>query len=281
MRNSNLLKRILLVGVPSFFLLILILTSWKDVDQGYEGFVYRPYSNGIDSTFTYKEGTYFVAPWNDMVTYNVRNVSTRYKSSVMDKNGTEITVMVSVNHSPTKGKTPLLHLRHGPGYVESFIDEKVKGAIKDVIGRYTYEEVYSTKREILEDEIESIINKDFITNFLDLNFVEIADVDLPTKISNEIIEKEKQKQVNFKTELKKIEEKNLADARIAKSKGDTSLVISANYKAEAIKKEAEQLNRNPNYIEYIKWKGYQDGKGSPYGSNNVFGSGTMVVKDLK
>ena len=33
----------------------------------------------------------------------------------------------------------------------------------------------------------------------------------------------------------------------------------------------QQLTRSPNYIELVKWKGYADGKGSPFGENNVFG----------
>ena len=143
------------------------------------------------------------------------------------------------------------------------------------------EEVYSTKRESLEGEIEHILENDFKGNFLTLNYVEIADVNLPINIANEIVNKETQKQRNLTAFQKKQEEQYLADAKIEKARGDSSLVISAEFKALAIKKEAAQLKANPTYIEYIKWKGYSDGQGSPYGSNNVFGSGTSVVKGLK
>lgn len=293
-------KRIIMlsaIGVTALITLIIFMTSWVDVPQGSEGFMYQPYAGGVSQEKTYGEGTYFVAPWNDMISYNVRQQSRSYQSQVMDKNGTDITMVISVNYSAIKGQTPKLHLKHGPsvevideetgkvteisgGYV-NFIDDKVKGAIKDVIGRYTYEEVYSSKREALEGEIEEILRKDFNGNFINLHYVEIADVNLPGSIQNEITAKETQKQRNMKSELMKIEEKNLADARIEKSRGDSSLVISAQFKAEAIKKEAQQLKANPNYIEYIKWKGYADGKGSPYGEGNVFGSGTGILKEIK
>lgn len=293
-------KRIIMlsaIGVTALIALIIFMTSWVDVPQGSEGFMYQPYAGGVSQEKTYGEGTYFVAPWNDMISYNVRQQSRSYQSQVMDKNGTDITMVISVNYSAIKGQTPKLHLKHGPsvevideetgkvteisgGYV-NFIDDKVKGAIKDVIGRYTYEEVYSSKREALEGEIEEILRKDFNGNFINLHYVEIADVNLPGSIQNEITAKETQKQRNMKSELMKIEEKNLADARIEKSRGDSSLVISAQFKAEAIKKEAQQLKANPNYIEYIKWKGYADGKGSPYGEGNVFGSGTGILKEIK
>jgi|AACY02.3.fsa_nt_gi prohibitin 1 len=285
------------IGVTTLIALIIFMTSWVDVPQGSEGFMYNPYAGGVQQEKTYGEGTYFVAPWNDMVSYNTRQQSRTYQSKVMEKNGTDIDILISINYSAIKGQTPKLHLKHGPsteiydeettkllevsgGYV-NFIDDKVKGAIKDVIGRYTYEEVYSSKREALEGEIEEILRKDFSGNFVQLHYVEIADVNLPLPIQNEITAKETQKQKNMKSELMKIEEKNLADARIEKARGDSSLVISAQFRAESIKKEAQQLKANPVYIDYIKWKGYADGKGSPYGEGNVFGAGTGILKEIK
>lgn len=278
--NKNKIIALALGAVTTLILIIFFFTSWKDVNMGDEGFVYEPYGSGIDTNKTYIEGTYFIAPWNDIITYNVRQQSKQYISTVMDVNGTNITMTVSVNYSAIKRKSANLHLKHGPGYI-TFVDDKAKGAIKDVVGRYTYEEVYSTKREILEEEIESILKKDFSGNFVQLNYVEIADVDLPPAIADEIVNKETQKQRNLKSELMKTEEKNLADALIEKSRGDSSLVISATYKAQAIKKEAEQLKQNPSYIDYIKWKGFAEGKGSPYGTNNVFGAGTGILKEIK
>jgi regulator of protease activity HflC (stomatin/prohibitin superfamily) len=264
-------------GLSALFLVIIFLMSFTDVDMGSEGFVYRPYGDGIDTTMYYGEGTYLIAPWNSMVTYNVRKETRTYESKVMDINGTEVSLVVSVNFSATTGKIANLHKLHGPGYVESLVDAKVKGAIKDVVGRYTYEEVYSSKREVLEKEIEHILEEDFTSNYVNLGFVEIADVDLPTPIANEITNKETQKQRNLKSELMKVEEKNLADALIEKSRGDSSLVVSASYKAAAIKKEAEELKANPAYIEYIKWR---DASPDVPRVPQVVGS-SVIMKDFK
>ena len=271
-----------LIGGGVIFLIALVtfLTSWVDVDPGYEGFIYRPYGSGVDTSQVYTEGTYFIAPWNEMNNYLILQESKQYQSEVMDKNGTEITLLVSVNYSVTRGSSAKLHLKHGIGYIK-FVDDKSYGAIKDVVGRYTYEEVYSTKREALENEVEEILDNDFDENYMTLHYVEIADVNLPKGIADEIVEKETQKQRNKTSELKKVEEKNLADARFAKARGDSSLLITATYKAQAIEKESEQLRKSPAYIEYIKWKGYADGQGSPYGTNNVYGEGTAVIKQIK
>lgn len=268
--------RYVLYGVIGLILLILFFMSWTDVEPGEQGFIYRPYGGGVDKTTIYDEGTIFVAPWNEMITYNIRQESKSYVSEVMDINGTDITVNVAVNYAAMKGNTAKLHLKHGPGYI-SFIDDKAKGAIKDVIGRYTYEQVYSSKREALEGEIEAILQDDFEGNYLTLFYVEIADVNLPPNIAQEITNKETQKQRNLTAKEKQKEQEYLANAKIEKARGDSALVISARFKAEAIELEARQISKNPQYIELKKWEKW-DGIGSPYGEGNVFGSGVSILK---
>ena len=282
-------KKIMRVAVIVAMVLIggvMLYMSFQDVNPGEEGFIYRPYGDGVDKENVFAEGTQLIAPWNEMITYNVRQQSKTYTSKVMDKNGTDIEVTVAVNFAAQKGKTPHLHLKHGPGYI-TFIDDKSKGAIKDVIGRYTYEEVYSTKREDLEGEIEEILKSDFlgkglgekgtnVPNYVVLHYVEIADINLPGNIAVEITNKETQKQKNLTAKEKQKQEEYLANARIEKARGDSSLVVSARFKAEAIQLEAEQISKNPQYIELKKWESW-DGIGSPYGSGNVFGDNAISI----
>jgi regulator of protease activity HflC (stomatin/prohibitin superfamily) len=250
--------------------------SWKDVEPGEEGFIYRPYGGGVDKSMSYSEGSYFIAPWNEMITYSVLQQSKTYKSTVMDKNGTDITVEVAINYSVMKTKASKLHLDVGENYIQ-IIDDKSQGAIKDVIGKYTYEEVYSTKRNALEGEMTSKLKESLAINFLKLEYVEIKDVDLPTNIAQEIVMKETQKQRNLTAKEKQKEEEYLANARIEKSRGDSSLIVSARFKSEAIRLEATQIAKSPQYIELKKWEKW-DGKGSPYGQSNVFGSGVSILK---
>ena len=268
--------RYVLIGVVVLVGIVVFLMSWQDVEPGEEGFVYRPYGGGVDQTQTYNGGTYFVAPWNEIITYNMLQQSKTYTSTVMDKNGTNITVEVAVNYSVQKGKSALLHLDVGKNYI-TIIDDKSQGAIKKVIGNYNYEEVYSTKRDALEGEMSEILKAEFAKNYVNLEYVEIKDVDLPANIAREIVNKETQKQKNLTAKEKQKEEEYLANARIEKSRGDSALIVSARYKAEAINLEAQQISKNPRYIELKKWEKW-DGKGSPYGEGNVFGSGVSILK---
>lgn len=276
MEQKRMIKLIGL-GVFGLFAIIALFMSWEDVDPGEEGFLYSPYGGGVNQETSYSEGTFFIAPWNDIITYNIRQQSRNYESQVMDKNGTEIGLVVGVNYHAEKGKTAKLHLLHGEAYAESFVDKKVKGAIKDVIGRYTYIEIYSTKREAIEKEIEEILTEDFEGNYVAMDFVEIADVNLPKNIATEITVKETQKQKNYTSELMKIEQKNLADAKVATARGDSlALIINSSAEANAIEIKQKQLRQSPQYIEYMKAKKW-DGKMPQV----VTSGGSGLIIDMK
>lgn len=268
--------RYVAIGAVALIAIIIFFNSWVDVKPGEQGFVFRPYNSpSIEEDDIYMEGTYFILPWNEMITYEIVNKSKQYNQQVMDINGTDVTLDVSVNYNIEPLNVAKIHIKHRENYT-IFIDDKAKGAIKDVIGRYTYEQVYSSKREALEGEIEAILESDFDGNFLNLNYVEIADVNLPPGIASQIEEKETQKQRNLTAKEKQLEQEYLANAKIEKARGDSALIVSAKFKSEAIRLEAEQIARNPQYIELKKWEKW-DGVGSPYGSNNVFGDKSISI----
>ena len=271
-----------LIGGLGVILVIVFFMSWTDINPGEEGFIYRPYGGGIDQETYYSEGTYLIAPWNEMITYNTLQQSREYSSKVMEKNGMEIGIDVTINYNPMKGGTARLHLKHGKSYESSYIDAKVRGVIKDVIGRYEYEEIYSTKRESLETEMDNMFESEFPDNFITYNFCEIADVNLPENVKTAITEKETQKQRNQKAKELEQEQVYLANAEVQKAEGEKkAAILRAEGKAEKIRLVQSQLAKSPNYVELVKWKGYAEGKGSPYGENNVFGGGTSVIKGLK
>lgn len=249
----------IIIGLIALFAIILMLASWRSVEPGEEGFMFEPYGKGVIQNKVFSEGMYIIAPWNKLITYNIRRQSKTYAGKFLDKNGMTTTISMAVNFNAKKGETPMLHLEYGQHYFETLIDPKVKGAIKDVIGRYTYEEVYSSKREQLEREMEGILLKDFEGKHVQLDFVRISDVELPKDIEEEIERKETQKQRNRTSELKKVEEKNLADARIENAKGfKQAEILEAEGEAEAIRIKQEQLIKSPHYIDYMKadkWDG--------------------------
>ncbi|CAG7580372.1 MAG: HflC/HflK family inner membrane lipoprotein [uncultured marine phage] len=269
-------KKVKWIGLGALTLIALItfMVSWEDVPPGHQGVVYKPYNGGVDKQKVYNEGTYLLWPWNEMETFDVRQKSNEYTSEIMDKNGTDITVSVAVNYSLTKGQIANIYL--DLQNYEDIVNNQSLAAVKNVVGRYNYQQVYSTQREALEKEIEDILRKELAENFMTLHYVRILDVNLPGNISTQITEKETQKERNKTAQLKEKEEEFLANALIEKARGDSALVISAQYKADAIELESAQLKGNSGYTELKKWEKW-DGKGSPYGNNNVFGDKSISI----
>jgi len=271
-RFIYLLSAILMIGMTT--------TSCTTVEPGDEGF-YNYYSAGVDTAVTETNGTHWHAPWTDMITMSVRQEAIDYDNAgLKDADGVKLTVDYSAGIRAIKGKTPKLYLLHGDTYVDGFVQAKVTSAVKDVFGKYSYVDILGAKRDIVEDEIEALISIEFEGNFITLDYVEIMDIQLPNSIQDQITAKETQEQRNLTAEKKKAEEGFLADARIEKSRGDSSLLVSSRFEAEAIEEISKQIAKSPSYIEYIKWAGFADGKGSPFGENNVFGT-AGILKQIK
>jgi prohibitin 1 len=262
---------------------LFMVSCGTDNEPGVKSMYYNSWGSGLDTAKVYSEGFHMHAPWAEHIQYDSRNQTRTYSSKVMDKNGTEVTVVTGVNYSINSAKMAKLHLTHGANYAASIIDVKVKGAIKDVAGRYTYEELYGDKREALETEIEDILTRDFAENYLILSFVEVADVNLPAPIAQQIIDKEKQKQKNLKSRLMEEEKTNLAKARVVEAEGFRDAEIAkAQGEAEAIKIKNKALSQSPKFIELVDAEARLELSKNlkSIGNGNVFNGDSNIVKLL-
>jgi regulator of protease activity HflC (stomatin/prohibitin superfamily) len=266
----------IVAGLGLVITLAIFAFSGTTIKPGEEGTLFDSFGGGMETEMVYTEGYVPHLPWKEMIVYNVQNKAYKYQAKVLDKDGTEITVFVTVSASVKRGRSPFIHLKHGIGYEKSVIDERIAGAIKDVIGKYGYEQIYGAMRDKLEGEIDALVRKSLGKEDILVAFTEVKDVNLPEDIQSAIIAKQTQDQLNLKAEKLKVYEDNIASANVASAKGRYD---AAEYdaKTKAIMSQPKMLALKQLEIEQI-WaeKGV-----SPYGTNNVFGAGTTVVKGLK
>lgn len=266
----------IVAGIALVITLGIFAFSGTTIKPGEEGTLFDSFGGGMETEMVYTEGYVPHLPWKEMIVYNVQNKAYKYQAKVLDKDGTEITVFVTVNASLKRGRSPFIHLKHGVGYERSVIDERIAGAIKDVIGKYGYEQIYGAMRDKLEGEIDALVRKSLGKEDILVSFTEVKDVNLPGDIQAAIIAKQTQDQLNLKAEKLKVYEDNIASANVASAKGRYD---AAEYdaKTKAIMSQPKMLELKKLEIEQI-WaeKGV-----SPYGNNNVFGAGTTVIKGLK
>lgn len=149
-------KKIVLV-IAGVFIFIFILASagsmFITIQPGERGVLFRRFSGGLDVENTHGPGFHIIAPWNNMFVYDTRLQEKAEVMDVLSNNGLSIKVDVSIRYKPIDSKIGYIHNSIGFQYLERIIIPEVRSATRKVIGKYTPEELYSQKREVIQTEI--------------------------------------------------------------------------------------------------------------------------------
>ena len=268
MKQFNFLKVALLVLIVA-----VSFTSCTEVDNGFKGVVYKPYSGGLDPAQVYPEGVDIGVSWlwNDMITYDCRQHTTNIAAELLDKNNLAVTVEASILYRVQANNIGKLHLDKGITYESDFIRPISQGALMNVVGRYTAQELIS-KREQVQKEIKEILVESFATNNLNCDDIIIRDINLPKSINNAITAKQVQEEKNLTSEKFKVEQQNIAAAQEATAIG--------NRNAAKFNAEAQKLLSRPDLLELKRIEVLETyaSKGiSPFGTNNVFDKASVSL----
>ncbi len=219
-KNDRKLKIGLTSGLILFILLILFLSSMTTIDTGHKGVLYKPFSGGVDTTqIPLNEGFHFIAPWNTVYKIDVRQQQLFESMKVLSSNGLDIQLDATVWFQPRhKDLAKLVKLR-GLNYVDDVIKPSIRSAARNVVGRYTPEEIYSTRREAITKEIFDETNLILNDNFVHLKNILVRDVTLPATIKNAIERKLKQQQEALEYEYRLQKEKKEAERKRIEAKG--------------------------------------------------------------
>lgn len=220
-------------GIIAFLVLVVILifsnATFLTVEAGERGVLFKRFSGGLDKENIYQPGFHVIAPWNTMYVYDVREKQLEEQMKVLSSNGLDIDVDVTVRVNPVYGKIGDLHERFGENYLESLVRPEVRSSVRAIIGRFTPEELYSTKRE----EVQSLIQKDLLEtltkNYIDLRATLIREIELPEKVRTAIETKIEAEQKALKYEYILDQERKEAERKVieAQAKADANRILSA------------------------------------------------------
>ncbi len=199
------IKKILPIGII-ILAIILVIVFWNNmtvtIEAGHGGVLFRKFGGGIDTTKTYSEGFHFMAPWNDMIIYETRQQEIAEDMNVLSSNGLEIRVDVSAWYQPVYSQIGVLHATIGKDYLHRVIIPSLRASARSVIGRYTPEQIYSTKRDAIQDEIFEETVKILEKKHVQINQILIRSIILPPTIKQAIESKLKQEQESLEYEFK-------------------------------------------------------------------------------
>lgn len=176
--------------------------------------------------------------------------------------GQRIFVDSSVIYEINPGQVINLHIRWQHRYEQDLIHPETRGIIRDVVSQYRVDEVVSTRRFEVTDEISRRLEEVLSANGLTLVDFVLRDITFTDEYAQSIEQKQiaeqQALQAKFVVEQKKQEAEQArqiaqgqADAAVIQAKGEAEArLIQARAEAEALKLIAEALASNPNLLTY-------------------------------
>lgn len=230
-----------LIGIVFLAIIGMIFFSktFVTVDRGEAGVLWKRFDGGVvTDTPPLGEGFHIVAPWNKVDIYNVRQQNMFIKDmEVLSSNGLEIKLDVSILYQPKIDELGLLHKTKGENYLDVVIIPEVRSAGRSVVGRYTPEQLYSSKRDVIQKEIFDEVSRKAGGQYVQINDILVRDVTLPPTIKEAIERKLKQEQESLEYEFRLITAAKEAEKQVieAKGKAEANRILSASLTDKILK----------------------------------------------
>jgi regulator of protease activity HflC (stomatin/prohibitin superfamily) len=209
----------LIVGVVALILLLVFgnrtFIIMKETERA---ILFRPFSDGLSKDRVFEPGFHMIAPWNRIIRYDVAEQQREERMDVLDKSGLSIVMDITVRFLPIPEKVGYLHEQFRGAYINNLVVPEVRSSVRRVTGRFTAEEIYSTKRNEVEGAIIDETGKVLTQNNIEMRALLIRSITLPDQIKNAIENKLKQEQEALAYQFK---------------------LLSANSEAEKLRIEAE------------------------------------------
>ncbi len=178
-------RRMLGLGFGLLAAIVLLFRVTGSVGSGERAVKYSSFS-GTNLSHVYGEGLQLMWPWERLVVYDIRSRSADEALEALSENGLTIRMDVSVRYHPQPRALPSLHTQLGPDFYERLVQPELRSAAREVVGHYTPEELYSTRRNELQDRIQQRLAAVSARKHIAVEAVLIRDVVLPDQIRQAI-----------------------------------------------------------------------------------------------
>lgn len=223
-------KRIFPLVFIGIIAIIFISKSTITVGAGEAGVLYKQFGGGVvTDQAPLGEGFHWLLPWNTVIIYEVRQQELTEKMKVLSSNGLDIQLEATAWYQPQAKNLGLLHQTKGEQYLDRVLKPAIRSATRSVVGRYTPEQIYSSKRDIIQKEIFDETKLIVDNQYIQLNEILVRDVTLPPTIKAAIERKLGQEQESLEYEFRLEKASKEADKqRIeARGKADANRILSA------------------------------------------------------
>jgi regulator of protease activity HflC (stomatin/prohibitin superfamily) len=222
------------IGIPLLititFSMLILAKSFVTIGSGEAGVLYKIFGGGVVTDEPpMGEGFHFIFPWNKVFIYEVRQQEVFEKMNVLSSNGLDIKLEASAWFQPKYEDLGKLHQEKSEAYKQRILLPAIRSAARSVVGRYTPEQLYSTKRDAIQQEIYVETKKIVEDQYIQLNEVLVRDVTLPVPIKEAIERKLKQEQESLEYEFRLVTAAKEAEKQVieAQGKADANRILAA------------------------------------------------------
>ena len=219
--NNRRLPLIVLAVIGFIIIMALSSSLFYTVQSNERAIIFYPFGQGLDQVNVIDQGIHFKAPWNDVYTYKVNEMSSDENMDILDKNGLSIHVDITVRYFPIPEKIGYVHQKFTQSYVDVLVIPEVRSTVRQVMGRFTAEEIYSTKRAEVESSIKQETEKILSANFVTATAVLIRSIVLPEQIKGAIENKLQQEQEALAYQFRLDKEKSEAERKRIAAEGES------------------------------------------------------------
>ena len=242
-----------------YFLVLILLVLFfagavVKVDAGERAVIFNTFC-GVEKRVL-GEGIHVILPFVQRATlYDVKQSTYSFVSEDQNRQGIivgneihsltsdaqKVDVELTVRVRPKPEELWKLHKFIGPDYLSKIIVPKARTVLREVLASYPVEDVYSVKRQEIQNKIQELLHGDLQKNyFIDIEEVLIRNVRFSKEFQDSIDRKQQAYQEFLKMEYILEAERAKRDAKISQAEGE----------AKAINLRVNALRANPDFIKY-------------------------------
>lgn len=250
--SPRLYRRIITTVIAIIVIIIILKNIFIILQPTERGVVFRKWTSGLDVENVRQEGLNLMAPWNEMIIFDISEQQIEETMDVLSVDGLSINIDVTIRFRPHEHEIGYLYKNFRDAYIDKLVRPELRSAVRTIIGQYTPEQLYASKRQEIETSIKESTFSILDTNNVELTALLIRSIKLPTSIQRSIEEKLTAEQESQKREyLLQIAEK---DATIqitqARGKAESNRILSASLTDKILREKGisatEALVNSPN-----------------------------------
>ena len=197
------------------FLLIAIFALapqiFINVPAGHVGVLWYRFFGGTVVDRSFGEGMHMIFPWDEMYIYDARLQNQARVYDTISSNGLSMEVDIAVRYRINREAVGMLHKLVGPDYPEILVYPEIGSHARELISRYTPEQLYTETRAFIQAEIlermvselgSSLVNQSFQGRLVSVEDVLIRSVTLPERVADAIERKAEQYQIMLKYDFR-------------------------------------------------------------------------------